>query len=292
MKKVLIILIIVVIAAAAVMAVGTKVNVYQDAKGIHFADRNSAEILSEKDTKVFNEIEIKTDSANIKFVTGDYFGYEFMAGSTVDTTYSLANKKLTITQKSKTMLFNLNLGSLKSDYITIYLPEEAILNNVTISDKSGTITINKLNCENLDVSSVSGNDVINSASASVISVDKTSGNIDMKNIKAGSLYMVLNSGNLNASGMETGAVDIGQTSGNVTMAGELLGSSVISAVSGNINLNITGAKTDFNRDISVTSGNVNVDGSQAKSNQYENANAVNSLKLKSTSGNITVNFVK
>ena len=292
MKKVLVILIIVLVAAAAVVAAGSQINVYQDAKGIHFADRNSAEILSEKDSKHFNEIQIKTDSANIEILTGDNFGFEFMAGSTVDTSYSLVDKKLTITQKSKTMLFNLNLWSQKSDYIRIYLPKEAIMNNISISDESGNITINTLNCENLDITSTSGNTVLNTASSSIILIDKTSGNVDMKNCRTGRLDMSLTSGNLNASGMETGAVSISQTSGNITMAGKLLGDTVISGVSGNIKLDITGDKATYNRDISVISGNVNVDGSSNKSDKYENASATNSLKLKTTSGNVTVNFVK
>jgi hypothetical protein len=290
MKKVWIIIIVAVVLSGAVLAVGSLFIIYKDDGGFHVASRNAAEIYANKDANKFEEIEIKTTSSNIEFVIANRYGFEYMANAILETTYSNENGKLTITQDAKPLLFSLNFWSFKNDYVKIYLPENAKLKNVKISNVSGNITVANMTAENLDINATSGNTTINNITTAIFSLDKTSGNVKINDCNTGIMNVRLVSGGLKAENIETGSMKVNLTSGNVTLDGKLSGMNDIKSISGNVTLNLQGEKKDYNSDISVVSGNVTVDGNKTKTYEYENAEAVNSLKINSTSGNVTVNF--
>ncbi len=157
MKKTWIIIAAAVIFSLAAVLVMSRVIVYSDETGYHVANRNAAQIFADKDAWNFQNIEIQTDSSNIEFITTNQYGFEFMADSIINTVYTNENGKLTITQSSKDLLFNLNIGSTKDDYIKVYVPERAELKNVKITGKNATITLANLKAENVDITSVNGN---------------------------------------------------------------------------------------------------------------------------------------
>ncbi len=289
MKKGWFIILAVVVLSLAVLLVASRFGFYNDASGFHIVNKDAAQIFADKDARKFENIEIKADSTNIEFVTADDYGFEYMTNSAVDTVYSNENGILTITQTSRGKLFSLNRGD-RNDYIKIYIPEEAMLKNVAVTDFSGNITIDRLTADKLEISATSGNADIKNIQAAAVLIDKTSGNVTMDSCKADNLNVNLTSGHFKANSMDMGGMTVQLTSGNAELNGELRGINDITSISGNVTLNIQGEKKDYNSNISVVSGNVNVDGSSTKTYEYENADAANSLKINATSGNVTVNF--
>ena len=290
MKKVWIILIVVVIVSLAVLAAGSLFMLYSDDDGLHISNRNAAEIFTDKSAKKFDEIEIRTTSSNIEFITADRFGYEYMANAALKTVCTNENSKLTISQDNKQLLFNFSFWRRNNDYVKIYLPETAQMKNVTIKNISGNITIAKLTADKLDIHATSGNADIENIQATGVIIDKTSGNFTIDGCKADNLNVNLTSGQFKAKSLDLGGMTLKVTSGNAELGGKLLGANDITSISGNVTLNVQGEKKDYNSNISVVSGNVTVDGNSTKTYEYENADAANSLKIIATSGNVTVNF--
>lgn len=289
MKKVWFIILAVVVLFFAAFLVGSRFAFYTDESGFHMVRNDAAQIYADKAAKKFEDIEIKADSTNIEFIAADDYGFEYAANSTADTVYSNENGKLTITQTSRGRFFNLNLSG-KNEYIKIYIPKEAVMKNVAVTDFSGNITIDRLMTDKLNINATSGNANIGNLQAATVIIDKTSGNVNIDGCKADNLNVNLTSGKLKAKSMELGGMTIKVTSGNTELDGKLLGANDITSLSGNVTLNIQGEKKDYNSNISVISGNVTVDGNNTKTYEYENADAANSLKINATSGNVTVNF--
>lgn len=157
MKKTWIIIAVAAILALVALFGVSRVVLYTDETGFHVADRNAAQIYVEKDAWNFQNIEIQAVNSNIEFLTENRFGFEFMADSVINTVYTNENGKLTITQSSKDLLFDLNLWSTKDNYVKVYIPERAQLKNVKITGENGAITIALLKAEQVEIASASGN---------------------------------------------------------------------------------------------------------------------------------------
>lgn len=290
MKKVLIIVLAVAAVCLAVFAAGYWLDFYFEDGRPHISKKSAGETFSDLHITGFENIDINTASTNIEVVTGEDYGFEYVAPRGRKTTWSNENGKLSITQKNRSMFLNFGFLYGRDDYIRVIVPAGAQLKTGGLRVASGNIDVSGLVFETLGIDAVSGNTSLIGTQAAQMDVSSTSGNIRLNGCKAGRLEAKVTSGNLDAEKLETEGMTVKLTSGNAALEGSFLGSSKLTAVSGDVTLVINGKKTDYNRDISVVSGNVTVDGERTGSEKYENAAAGNALEIDLTSGNVRVSF--
>lgn len=293
MKKSVIILSVAALAGVAAIAVGlalgAQTQFYVDKTGFHTAGKSTAETIREMDAEPFGDIEIDVGSSNIEILEADRYGYEVDCQNTNKMVCVNKDGRLAITQEGGFSLFRFNF-SFKSSSIKVYIPRDTQLGNVSIADSSGNVVLKGLSCANLAVKATSGRTELFDTAADTITVEKSSGGIGLDNCAAPRFDLSLTSGSLKAGNIDSGQMKLKLTSGSAKIEGKLTGETEISVISGNVDLNIDGNKNDYNRDISVVSGNVRIDGDRVRDDDFTNPAAKNSLRVDSTSGDITVNF--
>ena len=137
--------------------------------------------------------------------------------------------------------------------LTLTLPENIQLKDVSIGATSGDLSIPRMSADTLNLSTTSGG-ISAAADVRALSAACTSGDQDIR--LAGS----------------TETVKVGTTSGNIAISLENAGKVAIGATSGDIRLTQTGTTDEI--DVGTTSGTIRV-----------SANTVGSCKIGSTSGN-------
>lgn len=290
MKKGLIIVLAVAAVLLGLFAAGYWLDIYVEGGRPHVSKKSPGETYSEMHATAFENLTINAAATDIEVVTGEDYGFAYVASRGKTTVWSNENGKLSITQKNRGMFFNFGFLAGRDDYIRVTVPAGTQLKTAGLLAASGNIDVSAIECGNLDIDAVSCNTGLTGTQADRLNLKSTSGNIRLNGCKAGELEIRLVSGNLNADELQTGGMNADLTSGNATIAGQLLGSSKLTAVSGDVTLAIDGIKTAYNRNISVVSGNVTVDGERTQSEKYENAAAVNSLIIDLTSGNVRIDF--
>jgi len=290
MKKVIIIVLAVAAVCLAVFAAGYWLDFYVEDGRPHIAKKSPGETYSDLHITGFENLTINAASTDIEVVTGEDYGFAYIAPRGMKTTWSNENGTLSVTQKNRSMFLNFGFLYGKDNYIRVTVPAGAQLKTAGLRVASGNITMTGVGCETFTSDAVSGNTSLTGTQAAQMDVTSTSGNIRLNGCKAGRLEVKLISGNLDAESLETEGLNVDLTSGNAALEGQFLGSSKLTAVSGDVTLAVNGLKTDYNRNISVVSGNVTVDGERTQSEKYENAAAGNALDIDLTSGNVRVDF--
>lgn len=266
-----------------------------------------------EEVNIVENLNINLKEGSVKLHVFNEAGYkvDFYESEYDKKTITYENNTLNIKQNSnnKINFFNFTFISKKISTVNVYLPE-TFNGKTTIKTTSGDITIENYSFSSLDLDVSSGNISLNKVLVDKeISVEATSGNIKINELEALDLYVKSTSGNLE---LENSNIKINTalkiTSGNIKVEKTLTPIILINAVSGNVNLkhidsnninvdvtsgnvkvNIIGDISLYKIDAKVTSGNIYYQGDKIKGNLI-NPTGTKEIKLRSTSGNIHINF--
>lgn len=269
---------------------GANVNgFYFDNNGLHMYSGETT-LVQERELDAFYDIYIDVQSADIKFVQSDDYGFEFNSRVEQCFNYSYDNGALVITRPDGWYhdFMRFSLGA-EQEYITIFIPQSARLNDVEIKSVSGRIDIDAVQCSTFHVNQISGNTTIGSIIAGDVSMTATSGKIHITHGEANTFYFRLVSGNLTASYLESGGLNADLTSGKADLSGVFSGNTRVHAVSGSVKLTTRGTEQQYNRNIAVVSGHVSINGTKAGAGNV-NYHAGNTLDISTVSGNISITF--
>lgn len=256
-------------------------------------------------------INLKEGSVKLHVFNEEGYKVDFYESEYDKKTITYENNTLNIKQNSnnKINFFNFTFISKKIATVNVYLPE-TFNGKTTIKTTSGDITIENYSFSSLELDVSSGNIRLNKVLVDKeISVEATSGNIKINELEALDLYVKSTSGNLELENSNiTTNTSLKITSGNIKVEKTSTPIISVNAVSGNVNLkqidsndidvdvtsgnvkvNIIGDLSLYKIDAKVTSGNIYYQGDKIKGNLI-NPIGTKVIKLRSTSGNIHINF--
>jgi DUF4097 and DUF4098 domain-containing protein YvlB len=305
---------------------GSTDGFYFDRNGLQTGTGRNKESVEQKFSYISN-IYIDTSEAKVNIETGEY-GISVVNNRSPEIKYNIDNDgNLRITQTGISW-FIFGIGIQRSNSVTVYLPQDAVLGIVDINSSSGNVSINRIDCENftlklssgrstvenivsknqINIRSLSGNISINNSraekidlnvssgrinmerlTASAINATSSSGNINVKQSEADNFDFQLSSGTLRANGIVSNGLNARLKSGNSHLEGVFLGENMITSTSGTVRMEISGSENDYSRNLSATSGTIRVNGDR-NSGSITNAGASNSIGISARSGNIHVNF--
>lgn len=178
-----------------------------------------------------------------------------------------------------------------------------VCGSLTAESTSGEVQISDFICTgNIKIEQTSGDFEGKSLSASSVFIKHTSGDIEMERLDLGELSLVSVSGDIEVENIKvetdctlhstsgdislsdaeiTGLLTCESTSGDITAESVSLGEAIFSSTSGNIRAEIIGSASDYHIDAKTTSGRIRIP---------ENGNGGRTIRVKTTSGNISVSF--
>lgn len=177
------------------------------------------------------------------------------------------NNKIEIKEKGVNRWYSKNNGS----ELTIYIPEDVLLNEVEIEAGAGRINIEDIKTEKFDLQLGAGETVINNIEVKrECEINGGAGKIE---IKSSLLY------NLD--------LDLGI--GETIIQAKLIGNSDIDAGVGNLNLNLQGEKEEYKIRAEKGVGTIKIDNEDVKNNTVY-GEGQNFVKIDGGVGNIKINF--
>jgi hypothetical protein len=264
-----------------------------------YKNRNG-ELIMKKSNEHFKNINVNVKLRNVKFIITDdnTYGYEFNDKSYSKISHEIKNSTLNITEKLNYLMaynyfFDL-LRGINNDNINIYIPKDSVFENVIITNTTGNINLNNINTQSIDLISTSGNITASEIKTNFLKSKQTSGKLNVNGSIINNCEIKNTSGKIVINNLDQSNLKISTTSGGVTIKGILSGKTEIKSTSGSITLGILDKKQNYNIYTEQTSGKIFINGikqERKKGNIYNKSeNKQNDLKLKTTSGNVKINF--
>lgn len=233
-----------------------------------FNDKDDYEIMDKiKDLEVSDEVkllDVDVVSSNIVIKIGDTFRAE------------TSNKYIQCKQDYNMIYIaerrhNWFNDSSKSK-LTIYIPEDMVLDGVSINSGAGIVSIDKLSTRilNLDLGAAKVN--INNLNT-----------YDNTKINGGSGKVTIKNSSLNNLDLNIGV-------GKFTLEAKLLGNSKIDHGVGEVSLNLIGGKDDYQIHADKGLGSITISGNEMKDDLIV-GNGTNKIDIDGGIGNIDINFI-
>lgn len=202
----------------------------------------------------FESMDITVDSGNFTLIPSDHYGVEYCVDSQYDVTVEVKGGRLTITEKwplsytnyygAEWILWGLGRNSVflndsdmyKKEFISVYVPAEALFADVKIYNDYGDIKCSGLSADNLWIDADYGDialDVVRSGSADItagsgaITLSEFSegdlklaneyGNAKLENVTAKAMNIVMESGDLELSDAQGDSLHIEQEYGDIEL---------------------------------------------------------------------------
>ncbi len=280
-----------------------------------FNSDNDYSFKEESGSEEVKDLNIKLVSGNVVFHIYDGEGYKLdYYESEYDTkkiTFENSCLKIDNNVKAKFRFFNISFNSKKISAFNIYLPK-TFCGKVNIQTVSGDITINDFNFKSLNIELTSGNAKLSKVIVEGdTNINSLSGDINLSNFQTNSLIIKATSGIIDLKDTVINLdANLKSTSGRVKISASIIPSIVIHASSGNVEIinvecdnvdarlfsgnakiTIYGNSDEYKIDASVSSGNIHYQGRKIDGSLYD-PSGTKSLKVKCSSGNIEINFIK
>lgn len=221
-----------------------------------------------------SSLDIDISAGTLRIETGDTFRVEaknvpedFQAEVSGDGTLAVDQTKNGIYFWG----FHFRGASSPNARIIVYLPENFVAKDATISTGAGSVSVERLHSENLTVSTGTGG---------ITGKDMTAKRAD---IDGG-----VGSGNFD--GVSFTDADIKCGVGSLKLKGELLGDTSVDCGIGEVRLDLRGNAKDYDLDVDSGIGAIRVNGEKIKDEYKSNRNAVNSIEVDGGIGTVDINF--
>ena len=331
--KVVIILVAVGLVLSIVgVAMGASRWVYWDRSGSHIVDVSAEKRITELDLEQIKNIEIKADFSDIEFITSDKYGIDICYRDEV-VTWGLESGNLTVSVNNavrvRPRFFDINLSfTYPKNYIKVYLPADAELDNVSVYTSAGDIKAGSFNADYVQIDNDFGRLDVNSITCNRLKIKMSAGDFSGRNLVSGdieyrndfgkskfetinakSLNVNCSAGDIRLSGCKVESIDVNNDFGKITatdlissktniyasagdidISGEFSGQTVIKEDFGSVRFTTSKAKEDYSYDVFTDFGSVMVDNSRVRGGTQSGSSAVNSLYITNSAGDIHVNF--
>lgn len=288
--------------------------------------------------EAFRNIHLDVDYADVSVVPSDHYGLEYQLVEHAAPLVALEDGSLTLTRAPETSenimwFYRFYSGPTSSypstdEYVIVYVPHDAVLGNLTISNESGSVSLRGLNAQKLDLNAEYGDvtisksdcpDVIvqmdsgeleitglnssrlsvsneygNASLSEVTAAESTeltldSGYLDMVNVSAGNLTLNMEYGDLTGSYIVMDDATIRMSSGDCDMDYCEFQNIDIDSEYGSVDLMLTGS-LEYNYDIVTEYGEASVMGA-TMGERYQSIDNTrsNTIRVRCESGDVTIN---
>ena len=183
---------------------------------------------------------------------------------------------------------HLGTTSLRDKDLTVLLPRETILRNLSIETVSADISLQDITADDFELESVSGNmELLDASFSDEMDAETVSGNVSISSAgNVGSLDVETTSGIISAAAQSFDSIDLSSVSGKITVKTDSLRrESSLESVSGKVELYL--ASDGFTARISTISGAVHSDYPCSKAdNIYICGSGGPELDIETVSGNV------
>lgn len=297
MKKLALIALVLMMIGAAIAFIGFAIGISPlslDADGMHVREQlaDKSEFLESYDSST--TVSVSVISENFEIVRSDRFGYT-ISGDEQDTfDCQLDHDRLIIKQRPirSRVAFSWDWGWRLSK-ITIYIPSDMSIDNLTLDIASGDIRIDSIDAGSVSINGTSGNLTATQLTiARDLDMRLASGDVRIDSVTAHSAFLTATSGNFTATNLQIAdGLKTDMASGDVKIAGVLQGNLVFNTMSGNLRIEIDGKASDYRRTIEGLSGSIRVnDDSGSLANNYPDGS--NSININALSGDISIRFLR
>ena len=292
-----------IVLAVVGFSLGATGNAWFDRQGLHFGgggQQNTLE-LADDNTASFNNLNIQLLDADVQIVVADNYGYDFNYTGANAPTAEVNSGTLTVVEQSNSWhvdFFNFWNANSRST-LKIYVPKDAVLDNVSISTASGNTTLSGdvVSIKNLNCKSLSGDINLTNFNLEQLSLDVASGNVTMKSVAADQATINLLSGWLNYNDAQLNSLVLSMASGNVNLDGEITGLLQMHTLSGDATITLSGSRDDYSFDFRKLSGDIRINGqlvdgnSSLPSTSSQSGNGQGGhISVDTASGSVNINF--
>jgi len=336
MKKIWLIIIIAIAAGLLLSIIGISLGasrtLYLDTTGFYVDSSGETKITETLDE--IKNIRIDAGSSDIEIVIGDTFGID-LYGNNLEWLWSYENGSLVIWHDKGTrfQIMNINIfPPYNNNYVRVYIPEDAVLDFVTVIAGSGDIKINGVTTDSITASTRTGEVKLNNIISEHIQVEMSSGNLVSENINTRSMVynnstgdgifktvnaetimiqgrsgdlrftdclfdeigIINTTGSIHATNLTSMRASINNRSGDIRLSGTFTGESIIQATTGDIVISTSLGREEYSYDISLRTGSITFDGERLRDQSAVTSGntAENHMKLTTTSGDIKVEFAR
>ena len=292
-----------VVLAAVGFAMGGSSNGWVDRHGVHFGNptQNTVE-LADRESEPFENIDVLMVAADVEFVTGSSYGYEFTFTGTEEPTVEIKGGTLRVVEDDNNWRFNIfGLWNVFDNQakLTVYVPSDVTLNSVGISTASGDTVISgeEVSIKTLDCQSASGGITASNLNLEQLKIDVASGDVKLTSITAKDAKINMVSGSLYYDKATLDSLVLDMASGDATIKGTIANDLVLRMVSGDADFDLIGNEEDYSISINRISGDIRINGRVVDTGDLPGSTNLNSstggkgrIEIDTTSGSVNINF--
>lgn len=261
------------------------------------------------DLEPFEELSIDVTSMDVEIVQGDGYRLEMCVPEKLRAEIVQNNSILKIKEPRINYSFNFNFNSTNRHiYYKVTVPDTDIIKS-EISSTSGDILVSDVDLSG-KINMTSGDIEIINVESDNLYVHSTSGEIEIENCKIDSLDTENTSGGVELSGVDSEVIKSHTTSGDivynnvsadglqsVSTSGNFEGDKIkaedvdIESTSGEVKFDIAGAQSEYEYQIKTASGNIEVGTVDTEHEYSTNGDAGKKIRVKTSSGNVNIDFV-
>lgn len=291
-----------IILTATGVALGATGGAYLDRDGIHFGTRTAETTeMGDLNTEAFTNIDIELLEADVEVVVSGAYGYHLTYTGLNEPLVEVRGGQLRIIEDTDVFdnwgisFFRIWDAFEHDAKLTVYVPEDAVLNEVSLSVVSGDTVLDASDIivNDFEFYSATGNVRLTNLEANEISIEVASGDVTLEDITIASASIDMASGLLTCVNAVIGVLDLDLASGNINYQGEIATALELQMVSGDADFELTGNANDYAYNIEKISGEVLINGQHVSGSflpsQSEGGGHRVHLEIELTSGSI--NFV-
>ncbi len=237
-----------------------------------------AYIEEQMDLEDFDSMDIQVEFGNLKIEPADQFGVAYGKSSVSELSIDVTDGLLTVTERPKASIqwnnvwnshpiWLIGMGNSspwqKDEYVTVYLPPDAVLKDVALQSESGNVSVSSITAESLELTAEFGNVTLEGITCADTSIQVESGDLKLtgysdgnltvkndfgssvlENISAREMTAEMESGNFSAENTTADSLILTQQFGKTSLTNVTIAdAATVTSDSGDIKLNHISADT-------------------------------------------------
>ena len=313
------------IIAAIMMVVGLALAAIGTAKGgswrfkiknfkmVTTDDNYVTDTIKYNDSEAFKKIIVDSQTIDINIQKGDSYSVTYFVPE--DSIPEINNKNgvldINTTEDDGFTFFDFSfLKSDKNPYITITTPY-ADTTDFKVKSSTGDITVTDLDFEGLlksstgdikidngslgyvDITTSTGNIIVNGITSVSINVDTSTGETKLTNSTVSEKFYVESStGDIDFINGFVSRFEVSGSTSDVTVNNSKIDSVNIAVSTGEVTLGLIGDESDYSFDLHSSTGDIELNNAEFEKNYKKDTSGSNSIYVKTSTGDIDIDFTK
>jgi hypothetical protein len=250
-------------------------------------------VFIEENLNGFKNIDIAANLGDIELAPGNSFAIA-ARGLGDEWHWNVNGDTLEIRQSSSEAIsFGFNFSSFEENTrkVTVYLPQDAAMERVSVFSGSGDLTAEGFTATEIITERGLGSAYYENVTADSFAIDCKSGDLDFESCGLGNVSANIGLGSFYADGVAANGMNLDCKSGDVSIRGDLRGETVITAGLGSVEIETALPITDYRYDFKTGIGEVDINGEDMGSRASNTgSSAANIMRIEAASGSIYVTF--